>query len=94
MSIKSTRFFFINIPSNVPVKLTKKLNFLLSAAFQHVRDNLSDLNGKAGADENDLVFLKGLMDSPAVKQLIKVSPFYLFSSFLSQFLPENHFLQQ
>jgi hypothetical protein len=42
------------------------------AAFQHVRDNLSDLNGKAGADETDLVFLKGLLASPAVTQLMKV----------------------
>lgn len=42
-------------------------------AYQHVKENLSELNGKAGANETDLVFLRGLLDSPAVTQLIKVS---------------------
>lgn len=41
-------------------------------AYQHVKENLSELNGKAGANETDLVFLRGLLDSPAVTQLIKV----------------------
>jgi len=44
--------------------------FLIAAAFQHVRDNLDELEG---ANETDLVFLKGLLDNPAVKQLIQVS---------------------
>lgn len=48
------------------------IHLLISDAFQHVRDNVDDLNGKTGANETDLVFLKGLMDSPAVTQLIKV----------------------
>lgn len=30
---------------------------------------------RAGANETDLVFLRGLLDSPAVTQLIKVSKF-------------------
>ena len=38
-----------------------------------MRGNLDDLTGNAGANETDLVFLKGLLDSPAVKQLFKVS---------------------
>lgn len=42
-------------------------------AYQHVKENLSELNGKAGANETDLVFLRGLLDSTAVTQLIKVS---------------------
>lgn len=44
----------------------------ISDAYQHVKDNLIELNGKAGVDETDLVFLRGLLDSPAVTQLIKV----------------------
>lgn len=47
--------------------------FSIAEAFQHVRENLiEELNGKDGANETDLVFLKGLLDSPAVTQLIKV----------------------
>ncbi|CRK87482.1 CLUMA_CG001283, isoform A [Clunio marinus] len=41
-----------------------------NAAFQHVRENISDLEGTA--NETDLVFLQGLLDNPAVKQLIKI----------------------
>lgn len=47
---------------------------LFSAAFQHVRENVSELDSRAGANETDLVFLKGLLDSPAVKQLMQVRP--------------------
>lgn len=48
------------------------LFIFISAAFQHIKDNLTELNGRAGANETDLVFLKGILDSPAVTQLIKV----------------------
>ncbi|KAK1119968.1 hypothetical protein K0M31_012697 [Melipona bicolor] len=41
------------------------------AAFMHVRDNLDEL-GKV-ADDTDLLFLKGLLDSPVVTSLVKVS---------------------
>lgn len=41
------------------------------AAFMHVRDNLEKL-GKV-ADDTDLLFLKGLLDSPVVNSLVKVS---------------------
>ena len=41
------------------------------AAFMHVRDNLEEL-GKV-ADDTDLLFLKGLLDSPVVTSLVKVS---------------------
>lgn len=44
--------------------------FFVADAFQHVKENLSDLEN--AANETDLVFLKGLLDNPAVKQLIKV----------------------
>ncbi|XP_053666298.1 protein PALS2 isoform X1 [Anopheles marshallii] len=42
------------------------------AAFQHVRENLTDLNGRPEANETDLVFLQGILANPAVTQLIKI----------------------
>ncbi|KFM80756.1 MAGUK p55 subfamily member 6, partial [Stegodyphus mimosarum] len=41
-------------------------------AFQHVRENIEDLNGKVGARDTDIIFLKGLMESPVVSSLVKV----------------------
>ncbi|XP_015174509.1 PREDICTED: MAGUK p55 subfamily member 6 isoform X1 [Polistes dominula] len=41
-----------------------------SAAFMHVRENLEEL-GKV-ANDTDLLFLKGLLDSPVVNSLVKV----------------------
>lgn len=49
-------------------------SFAFSAAFQHVRENIDELEGKNGINETDLLFLKGLMDSPVMKSLVKVSP--------------------
>ncbi|XP_049802744.1 protein PALS2 isoform X2 [Schistocerca nitens] len=43
-----------------------------NAAFQHVRDNIEELNGRVGANDTDLIFLKGLMDSPVMRSLVKV----------------------
>uniref|UniRef100_A0A182MV96 Uncharacterized protein n=1 Tax=Anopheles culicifacies TaxID=139723 RepID=A0A182MV96_9DIPT len=43
------------------------------AAFQHVRENLTDLDGRPEANETDLVFLQGILANPAVTQLIKTS---------------------
>ncbi|XP_065163381.1 protein PALS2 isoform X3 [Atheta coriaria] len=43
-----------------------------NAAFQHVRDNIDELDGTDGINETDLVFLKGLMDSPVFQNLVKV----------------------
>lgn len=54
---------------------TAVINFyflFVSEAYQHVRENLTELNGKPEIDETDLVFLKGILDSPAVTQIIKV----------------------
>ncbi|XP_065080151.1 protein PALS2 isoform X2 [Ochlerotatus camptorhynchus] len=42
------------------------------AAFQHVRENLEDLNEKSEANETDLVFLQGILQNPAVTQMIKI----------------------
>ncbi|XP_015174510.1 PREDICTED: MAGUK p55 subfamily member 6 isoform X2 [Polistes dominula] len=41
-----------------------------NAAFMHVRENLEEL-GKV-ANDTDLLFLKGLLDSPVVNSLVKV----------------------
>ncbi|XP_058447802.1 protein PALS2 isoform X4 [Malaya genurostris] len=43
-----------------------------NAAFQHVRDNLEELDGKTEANETDLVFLQGILENPAVTQVIKI----------------------
>lgn len=43
------------------------------AAFQHVRDNMDEINNHVKAKETDIIFLKNLMDNPTVKSLIKVS---------------------
>ena len=48
--------------------------FLFTAAFQHVRNNLSEL--EETANDTDLAFLKGLLDNPAVSEAIKVSCHY------------------
>jgi hypothetical protein len=57
------------------------LSPVLAAAFHHVRENLDDLDGTA--NETDLVFLKGLLDNPAVKQMIKVRTSTLAASMTS-----------
>lgn len=49
----------------------EKCVIAVPAAFMHVRDNLEEL-GKV-ADDTDLLFLKGLLDSPVVTSLVKVS---------------------
>ncbi|XP_060518307.1 protein PALS2 isoform X2 [Cylas formicarius] len=45
-----------------------------NVAFQHVRDNIGDLDADVqnGFNETDLIFLKGLMDSPVIKSLVQV----------------------
>ena len=48
------------------------------AAFMHVRDNIEEL-GKV-ADDTDLLFLKGLLDSPVVTSLVKVSAPFISKS--------------
>ncbi|XP_063913526.1 protein PALS2 isoform X1 [Zophobas morio] len=41
-------------------------------AFQHVRESIEYIDGTSGINETDLIFLKGLMDSPIMKNLVKV----------------------
>ena len=41
--------------------------------MQQVLDNLSDLPTSTGAKDIDLIFLKGIMESPIVRSLAKVS---------------------
>ncbi|XP_075211320.1 MAGUK p55 subfamily member vari isoform X2 [Lycorma delicatula] len=43
------------------------------AAFEHVRENMDQLNGKVGATETDLIFLKSLLDGEILQNLVKVS---------------------
>lgn len=63
-------FFFAFLNRNK--KLDSSLCFLFQAAFEHVRDNIDELDGKFAVDETDLIFLKGLMDSPVLQSLVKV----------------------
>lgn len=42
------------------------------AAMQQVLDNLTELPSSTGAEEIDLIFLKGIMENPIVKSLAKV----------------------
>lgn len=44
-----------------------------TAAYEHVVERMGELNGTADAHHTDLLFLKGLMDSPIMKSLVKVS---------------------
>lgn len=57
---------------------------MFSAAFNHVKDNITELNGRAGANETDLIFLKGLMDSSVLKSLVKVSIYIIVYEILKQ----------
>ncbi|XP_066954191.1 protein PALS2 isoform X9 [Macrobrachium rosenbergii] len=43
-----------------------------NAAYEHVVERMGELNGTADAHHTDLLFLKGLMDSPIMKSLVKV----------------------
>nr|CAG4651677.1 EOG090X032R [Triops cancriformis] len=45
---------------------------VFNPALLHVRDNLSGLDGRLGAENTDLLFLKSLMDSPIMRSLVKV----------------------
>ncbi|XP_057333228.1 MAGUK p55 subfamily member 2 isoform X1 [Microplitis mediator] len=47
-----------------------KIHQAENAAFMHVRENIKDL-GKV-ADDTDLLFLKGLLDSPVVNSLVRL----------------------
>lgn len=42
--------------------------------MQQILDNLKDLPSGTGAKEIDLIFLKGVMESPIVRSLAKVGP--------------------
>lgn len=44
-----------------------------SSAMQQVLDNLKDLPSGTGAKDIDLIFLRGIMESPIVRSLAKVA---------------------
>lgn len=58
--------------------IMNKCTVTVSAAFMHVRDNIEEL-GKV-ANDTDLLFLKGLLDSPVVTSLVKVSAHFISKS--------------
>lgn len=74
------------------IMFTRLTFVFIAAAFQHVRENLSDLENTA--NETDLVFLRGLLDSPAVQQLIQVRIQIYFpkQSFVGTFSPKYMYL--
>lgn len=47
-------------------------DFDVSAAFEHVKESLEDLNGRDGVSDTDIIFLKNLMDNRIVQELVKV----------------------
>ncbi|XP_025025511.1 MAGUK p55 subfamily member 6 isoform X3 [Python bivittatus] len=49
----------------------KVAELLEELAMQQVLDNLTDLPSSSGAEEIDLIFLKGIMENPIVKSLAK-----------------------
>ncbi|XP_069985081.1 protein PALS2 isoform X6 [Penaeus vannamei] len=53
-------------------KFNTKANGKEDAAYEHVVERMGELNGTADAHHTDLLFLKGLMDSPIMKSLVKV----------------------
>lgn len=48
------------------------LTCCLPSAMQQVLDNLGSLPNATGAAELDLIFLRGIMESPIVRSLAKV----------------------
>lgn len=42
-----------------------------------MRDNIDELDEKNAINETDLIFLKGLMDSPVLHNLVKVSDLFV-----------------
>lgn len=44
----------------------------ISSEMQQVLENLTELPSSTGAEEIDLIFLKGIMENPIVKSLAKV----------------------
>lgn len=50
--------------------------FLFFSAMQQILDNLKDLPLGTGAKDIDLIFLRGVMESPIVQSLAKVINYY------------------
>lgn len=53
--------------------LDQFLSIFSSSAMQQVLDNLKDLPSGTGAKDIDLIFLRGIMESPIVRSLAKVT---------------------
>lgn len=48
------------------------VNYVSAVAMQKVLDNLKELPPSTGAKDIDLIFLRGIMESPIVRSLAKV----------------------
>lgn len=55
------------------------------SAMQQVLDNLKELPPSTGAKDIDLIFLRGIMESPIVRSLAKVLAYWPFTD---QFVPQ------
>lgn len=71
--LKSSILFFFKFPSPLSIVLMCSFLILFLVAMQQVLDNLTDLPPSAGAEEIDLIFLKGIMENPIVRSLAKVT---------------------
>lgn len=60
------------MPCNLRVFCLVLFVAFILAAMQQVLDNLTELPSSTGAEEIDLIFLKGIMENPIVKSLAKV----------------------
>lgn len=70
---KSIKYFIILFHNGFEFKgLVSFFVVFISAAMQQVLDNLTELPSSTGAEEIDLIFLKGIMENPIVKSLAKV----------------------
>lgn len=57
-----------------PLLMYSLISYLafISSEMQQVLENLTELPSSTGAEEIDLIFLKGIMENPIVKSLAKV----------------------
>lgn len=66
--------YFTFFPLSLSLSLTSSLFSSHSAAVPQVLDTLSDSNSSTTANDLDLIFLKGIMESPVVSPPVLGSP--------------------
>ncbi|XP_074099697.1 MAGUK p55 subfamily member vari isoform X4 [Cotesia typhae] len=67
---KKNKNFTRRLLENIDEMNERMINHAENAAFMHVRENIQEL-GKV-AEDTDLLFLKGLLDSPIVNSLVRL----------------------